>query len=588
MLPSISGIVYEDPTGNGVASSDLRLANVTVNLFRDGGDGIFEGNNPGSDDSLVGTTTSNANGAYQFTNLSAGTYFVQQDPVPGLVISSSQSVQKVVVTSADLQGTPGTMIDSFASTSQYVSGSLHGGKTGTSSQSTSDAIGGHRNLYVQLTTAGGGVSLGADADWPGLLDYGANAASNGIFWVNWDGNNSNPAILNPTGLGGVDITSQGASTGIEINAAADHDTGSIMLKVYTDAGDWSWASVPISDTGDGSLASGDSQFVAFSSFAVGGGTGANFAQVGAIQMSINGVNAVDGQVAPIQAVGPMVFSENFTNLAESDLGVVKSAAPNPVVAGSQLTYTFTTTNYGPSGDTGVTLSDTLPAGEQFVSGTSSQGTVMNNNGTLSVPLGSLASGAVATTTVVVAVNQSVSGTISNTVTVTGNNLDPNQGNNSSTVPTQVTAYVAPVSYTDLKIVKTAAPNPVDVGSELTYTLQITNNSLVTATDVMVVDTLPVGFAYTSASQTPQSNMGSVLTFSLGTMAPHAVDTIIVEGDVTSIAASTITNTATVSADQPEANPADAIASVTTNVLRPALPPVGPTPSKYSLMSHFQY
>ena len=66
VLPSISGIVYEDPTGNGVASSDLRLANVTVNLFRDGGDGIFEGNNPGSDDSLVGTTTSNANGAYQF------------------------------------------------------------------------------------------------------------------------------------------------------------------------------------------------------------------------------------------------------------------------------------------------------------------------------------------------------------------------------------------------------------------------------------------------------------------------------------------------------------------------------------------
>ena len=271
-----------------------------------------------------------------------------------------------------------------------------------------------------------------------------------------------------------------------------------MLKVYTDAGDWSWASVPISDTGDGSLASGDSQFVAFSSFAVGGGTGANFAQVGAIQMSINGVNAVDGQVAPIQAVGPMVFSENFTNLAESDLGVVKSAAPNPVVAGSQLTYTFTTTNYGPSGDTGVTLSDTLPAGEQFVSGTSSQGTVTNNNGTLSVQRSAAwPRGRSSTTTVVVAGNQSVSGTISNTVTVTGNNLDPNQGNNSSTVPTQVTADARRYPYTDLKIVKTAAPNPVDrwLGPDLHAA--VTNNSLVTATDVMVVDTLPVGFAYTS-------------------------------------------------------------------------------------------
>ena len=176
---------------------------------------------------------SNANGKYAFNNLSAGTYFVQEVAVPGLVISSSQSVQTVVITNADLQGTPGMTIDSFASTSQYVSGSLHGGKTGTSSESAPEAIGGHRNLYVQLTTAGGAVSLGANSDWPGLLDFGANAASNGTFWVNWDGNNSNPAVLNPTGLGGVDITSQGASTGIELNVAADHDGGYVMLKVYT-------------------------------------------------------------------------------------------------------------------------------------------------------------------------------------------------------------------------------------------------------------------------------------------------------------------------------------------------------------------
>ncbi|MGO9113569.1 MAG: hypothetical protein ACLP9L_30425 [Thermoguttaceae bacterium] len=69
VLPSISGVVYEDPTGNGVTSDYLRLANVTVNLFRDGGDGVFEGKAPGSDDTLVGTTSSNANGSYQFNNL---------------------------------------------------------------------------------------------------------------------------------------------------------------------------------------------------------------------------------------------------------------------------------------------------------------------------------------------------------------------------------------------------------------------------------------------------------------------------------------------------------------------------------------
>ena len=425
VLPSISGIVYQDMTGNGLTSDDTRLANVTVNLFRDGGDGVFTGKNVGSDDTLIGTATSDATGNYGFNNLSAGTYFVQEVGVPGLVIAPNQSVQTVVVTSSDLQGTVGTMIDSFASTSQFASGSLHGGKTGTSSQSTPDAIGGHRNLYVQLTSAGGAVSLGANSDFPGLLDFASDAASNGIFWVNWDGNNSNAAVLNPTGLRQVDLTSQGASTGIELNVAGDHDNGFIMLKVFSDANDWSWASVPISNTADGSLSSSGNQFVAFSNFTVGGGTGANFSAVGAIQLAVNGANANDGQVGPIEAVGPMVLSENFANLAQADLAVVKSASPNPVVAGNQLTYTFTTTNNGPSNDTDVILSDTLPAGVQYVSSSSSQGTVTNNNGTLSVQLGSLASGAVATTTVVVTVDPARTGSITNTVTVTGDVTDPN-------------------------------------------------------------------------------------------------------------------------------------------------------------------
>ncbi len=248
---AISGIVYEDPTGAGLISNVSRLANITVNLWRDGGDGVFEGKGPGSDDTLVGTASSDANGKYTFNNIAAGTYFVQQAPVPGLVISSSSSVQEVVVTGSALQGTPGTTIDSFSSTSQYVSGSLHGGTTGTSSQWAPEAIGGNRNLYVQLTTAGGAVSLGANSDWPGLLDFGANAASNGNFWVNWDGSNDNPALINPTGLGGLDITSQGASTGLELNAAADHSGAYVVLKVYSDAGDWSSAKVLIPDTGDG-------------------------------------------------------------------------------------------------------------------------------------------------------------------------------------------------------------------------------------------------------------------------------------------------------------------------------------------------
>ena len=373
VLPTISGIVYQDTAGAGVVvAGDPTVANVTVNLFRDGGDGIFEGMAPG-DDSLVATATTNLNGQYSFPNVSIGTYFVQEIGVPGLIVPSGAGVQKVVVTSADTQGAMDTTIDSFASTSQYVSGSLHGSRTGTSAMSTPDAIGGHRSLYVQLTTFGGGVSLGADSDWPGMLDFGANAASNGVFWVNWDGNNSNAAVLNPTGLGQIDLTSQGAATGITLAAGIDHDNGQLTFKVYTDAGDWSWATVTIPDTNDGSL--GESTFVPFSSFNVGGGAGANFTRVGAIQLSISGLNAADGEVGPIATAGPMVLTANLANTPQADLSVLKTAQPNPATAGGQITYTFTTADNGPANATGVTLSDVLPAGETYVSSTTSQGTV---------------------------------------------------------------------------------------------------------------------------------------------------------------------------------------------------------------------
>ena len=588
VLPSISGIVYQDPTGAGVIANDTRLANITINLFRDGGDGVFEGKNPGSDDTLIGTTSSDANGKYQFANLSPGTYFVQEAGVPGLAIPSSQAVQKVVVTSSELQGATGMMIDSFATTSQYVSGSLHGGKTGTSSASTSDAIGDHRNLFVQLTTAGGGVSLGANSDWPGLLDFGANSASNGLFWVNWDGYNNNPAVLNPTGLGQVDITSQGASTGIELNAGADHDGGAIMLKVYSDANDWSWASVPIPNTTDGSLSSSGSQFVAFSSFMVGGGMGANFSQVGAIQLSINGVNAIDGQVGPVEAVGPQVFSENFVNVAQADLSLVKSASPNPVVAGQQLTYTLTTTNLGPSNATGVSITDTLPAGTSYISA-SGDSSATPNGQTLTLTVGNLASGASSTITVLVGVASTVSGTITNTATVGGNQPDPNLGNNTASVSTQVTVPVVPQSYPELKIVKTATPNPVTVGSELTYTLVVNNNSLTAATNVMVTDTLPAGFTYIASSGEIAANLsGNILSLYLGTLGSETTttskDTITIVGTVTAAAANAITNTATVRADDLDPNqiPADLVSSVVTTVVYPVAPP----PTKYFLMSHF--
>ena len=92
-----------------------------------------------------------------------------------------------------------------------------------------------------------------------------------------------------------------------------------------------------------------------------------------------------------------------------DLAIVKSASPNPAIAGAALTYALNATNNGPSNATGVTITDTLPAGVTYTSATSSQGTVSQANGTVTVSLGNLADGAGAMATILVMVAPSAMG-----------------------------------------------------------------------------------------------------------------------------------------------------------------------------------
>ncbi|MGA2255054.1 MAG: hypothetical protein ABSG53_10360, partial [Thermoguttaceae bacterium] len=104
------------------------------------------------------------------------------------------------------------------------------------------------------------------------------------------------------------------------------------------------------------------------------------------------------------------------------------------------------------------------------------------------------------------------------------------------------------------------------------TLPSDSNPTGDATGVTVVDTLPAGFAYISASgQNSLTISGNTLTLTLGTLASEASDTITIVGQVTAAAASTITNTATVSGNEQDSNPSNNTSSVTTTVDRPAAP-----------------
>jgi len=135
----------------------------------------------------------------------------------------------------------------------------------------------------------------------------------------------------------------------------------------------------------------------------------------------------------------------------ADLVVTKTDSPDPVAVGSTLTYTVSVTNNGPADATGVTLTDTLPAGVTFVSATPSQGSCTHSGGTVTCPLGTLANGAMASVTITV--TPTATGILTNTASVTSATPDPQADNNGASASTgvdgtgcaRVTATASPTS-----------------------------------------------------------------------------------------------------------------------------------------------
>ena len=121
----------------------------------------------------------------------------------------------------------------------------------------------------------------------------------------------------------------------------------------------------------------------------------------------------------------------------ADLSMALTDSPDPVVMGDDLTYTITVTNNGSATGTSVTITDTLAANVTFVSATSSQGTNTYVGGIVSCAVGSLTSNTVVTVQIVVIPTEA--GVIANTATVTADQSDPNQANNTATVTTTVLA-----------------------------------------------------------------------------------------------------------------------------------------------------
>ncbi|TML31422.1 MAG: DUF11 domain-containing protein, partial [Actinobacteria bacterium] len=110
-------------------------------------------------------------------------------------------------------------------------------------------------------------------------------------------------------------------------------------------------------------------------------------------------------------------------------------------------------------------------------------------------------------------------------------------------------FAPPIPTADLSITKTG-PATAQNGGTITYTLSVSNAGPFDAHNVTVDDPLPAGETLVSATPSQGSCSGTV-TCDLGTVANGGAATISIVASVTASCGSTLTNTATVSGDEPD-------------------------------------
>jgi uncharacterized repeat protein (TIGR01451 family) len=134
-------------------------------------------------------------------------------------------------------------------------------------------------------------------------------------------------------------------------------------------------------------------------------------------------------------------TDSDTLTPQADLAVILTGPSGPLTPGSNLAYTITLANNGPSAAQNVSLTDAVPLGTTFVSATQNSGPSFalssppaGGMGAVSGSIATLAAGASASFTLVVHVNATdASGSIiSNTASVSSSTSDPTPANNSST------------------------------------------------------------------------------------------------------------------------------------------------------------
>ncbi|HCT30888.1 MAG TPA: hypothetical protein DIW31_09175, partial [Bacteroidales bacterium] len=234
---------------------------------------------------------------------------------------------------------------------------------------------------------------------------------------------------------------------------------------------------------------------------------------------------------------------------QSNLSITKSVSNGAPIIGSNIVFTLTATNHGPSDATGVSATDALPSGYTYVSDNGS-GAYISGTGVWTI--GNLANGTSASLDITAKVN--ASGNYTNSASVTADQPDPSTGDNTASINT------TPVAQSNLTIVKTVNNSTPNVGVNVVFTLTVTNNGPSNASGVKATDALPSGYIYVSDNGSGAYNSSTGL-WTIGNLNNGSTVTLDIIASVN--ATGNYTNTATVTGDQADPSSDDETSSVST-------------------------
>ena len=195
------------------------------------------------------------------------------------------------------------ILDDFDTTTAAAAQGV--GSSASGSSPDEFILGGERDIAVNVTGGLGALSARTNFYDQGEFEYAANAGVAGMAVLTYDGVDGE-ALLDPTGLGGFDLTVDGQHAFQLADVFADHLAGfTIVVYDASDPTGNTWSSGTLTLTSPlTTLATLTLEFADFNEFGTGGA--ADFSNVGAIELRVYdiGEDSLDVSIGAFQVTAP--------------------------------------------------------------------------------------------------------------------------------------------------------------------------------------------------------------------------------------------------------------------------------------------